>query len=80
MSLDQKLGARVSQCLGKSRYPTEAKAERYMRKALQARPGTPLRVYACRHCQGWHMTSKPPRAPGAVGLDAQATGKVGSDT
>lgn len=48
-------------CLGKSRYPTQAKARRYADKCASER-GVPIRVYACFLCGGWHLTSKVERA------------------
>lgn len=44
-----------SQCRKKSRYATEHQAERYARKASEAR-GVMLRVYACGICNGFHLT------------------------
>lgn len=23
--------------------------------------GKPMRAYSCKHCNGWHLTSRPPR-------------------
>ena len=43
------------QSCGKNRYPSERVA---IRSALRSsrRGGTPLRVYRCDRCHGWHLT------------------------
>lgn len=44
-------------CFGKSRYPTESRANVYREKAESARK-VKLRVYHCPICQGYHMTKQ----------------------
>lgn len=48
-------------CLKKSRYNTQAKADKYMAKAQAERPEPKLRTYCCKWCAGFHITSKPLR-------------------
>lgn len=52
-------------CLKKSRYSTQAKANRYMAKAQAERPEPKLRTYYCKWCAGFHITSKPLRQKSA---------------
>lgn len=42
-----------SSCLKKARYRSENKA-----KTVAKRLSIPLRVYACPHCFGWHLTKR----------------------
>jgi hypothetical protein len=53
-------GARYSVvhgCKSKRRYTTEAFAQRVAMRATRQR-GTPLRVYPCPLCKGWHITKR----------------------
>lgn len=45
---------------GRIVYRSPAKANR-ARVKLRGTAGTPLRVYACPRCKGWHVTSGPKR-------------------
>ena len=42
-------------CAGKVRHETELLA---LGAAVKACHRTPLRVYPCRECHGWHLTSR----------------------
>lgn len=46
---------RTRSCLSKRRYRSHEQAVRVMHKALSQRCAA-LRVYACEHCRGWHLT------------------------
>ena len=46
-------------CLKKRRYQTEQKAQEMIRKAHKEGRKTNLRVYFCKFCLGYHLTSKP---------------------
>lgn len=46
-------------CLKKRRYQTEQKAQEMIRKAYKEGRKTNLRVYFCKFCLGYHLTSKP---------------------
>lgn len=55
-----------SHCVRKKRYPSRHEAVIGGRGALNAEPRTwrgpkpeALYVYACPHCKGWHLTSRP---------------------
>lgn len=45
-------------CLRKHRYQTEQAANEHISKINKERK-TPLRVYFCKFCLGYHLTSKP---------------------
>lgn len=46
-----------SECRKKERYRTYERADKY--RSRQMRSGGPrLFVYLCRHCIGWHLTSR----------------------
>lgn len=60
------MSAEQQETCGKRHYPTEREA---IRSALYAsrKTGTPLRVYRCGICGGWHLTKRPKREVGAAG-------------
>lgn len=43
-------------CTSKKRYHSRDQAKRVRRSCMSKRPGTPLRIYECWHCGGWHLT------------------------
>ena len=48
---------KISQCTGKERFESRALAARVARR--RAETGKPGRAYHCRHCDGYHIGSKP---------------------
>lgn len=50
-------GVIYSQCTSKKRYPTEYRANEIRRLCMRSRKQE-LRVYHCRWCDGYHLTSK----------------------
>jgi hypothetical protein len=57
---------RVICVTGKTGYPSEQLAlEKLARiqRANRRRAGTPVRVYHCPSCNGWHLTSRPTWTP-----------------
>jgi hypothetical protein len=48
----------ASECFRKNRYPTEESADKIAKLAEKER-GAKLRVYYCKICLGFHLTSKP---------------------
>lgn len=54
-------------CVGKSRYPFEARAREVGQQQLQAGSARADRLftYPCAACRGWHLTRRP-NADGAI--------------
>jgi hypothetical protein len=46
------------QCVRHHRFPSKELAEQGMRNAIQKYKVNLKRVYECKFCRGWHMTSK----------------------
>ena len=47
----------------KSGYPSERIAQEHLTKRVRQNRTLDLRVYHCRACGKWHLTSKPDRYP-----------------
>ncbi len=56
------LPSTVRSCVAKKRYSTEEVAEKTRRRCENAR-GTPLRVYACDNCDGFHLARRDSMPP-----------------
>jgi len=54
---EYELGNIVRSCWKKERYPTEQVALETINRVHKKR-NTTLRVYFCKHCLGYHLTSK----------------------
>jgi len=48
-------------CARKRTYPSQAKAEAEIARAIRTLRGGPIpvRAYLCPHCRRWHTTKKP---------------------
>lgn len=44
-------------CHSKTRYHDREQAKRARAHCERQRPGKPLRIYECHHCNGFHLTS-----------------------
>lgn len=55
----------IGECGRKARYPSAKVARRYAERAVEAR-GTPLRVYWCPTCNGFHLTKDRAEGPDAI--------------
>lgn len=44
-------------CTAKVRYHDREQAKAARRKCQELRPSTPLRIYECSHCSGFHLAS-----------------------
>ena len=61
MNKDKTLISLGSSCLKKHRYQSEQSAQERINKIHKTRK-TNLRVYFCKFCLGYHLTSKPLKA------------------
>ena len=55
---DWQLKELVSSCLKKMRYSNEQAALEAINKVRKDNRNTPLKIYYCKHCLGYHLTSK----------------------
>lgn len=55
--LKEENGQLIRGCLGKKVYRTQQYADALVRRIFN-KSGVQLRVYACKYCLGWHLTSK----------------------
>jgi hypothetical protein len=62
--MSERAQSEQAMCHGKARYSCKKDAVTVAAGAMSRRKNRPkqLRAYACPHCSGWHLTSKPLRS------------------